>query len=225
MWKHRGVGIRPGPQSPYKSERWTADLVDGRPPDGMADPASPLVVDLGGGVKAAVPLALWSDGTGTLPRRAPAPSPDAAGPIATSAADRATRLADVALAWNVLQHFYPYFDVVPADWPAALRQALTSAATDDERSFGTTLQALVAGLHDGHGRVSATVDAPATLPLTWDWIEGKLVVTEVAAGETAVRRGDIVEAIGGRPATAVIADRERLISGATPQWRALPCAQ
>ena len=39
-----------------------------------------------------------------------------------SAEDRATRLAAVALAWNVLQHFYPYFDVVQTDWPGALPQ-------------------------------------------------------------------------------------------------------
>ena len=46
-----------------------------------------------------------------------------------------TRLADVALAWNILQHFYPYFDVVQTDWPQALRSALTSAANATERQL------------------------------------------------------------------------------------------
>jgi len=34
------------------------------------------------------------------------------------------------LAWNVFQHFYPYFDVVGADWGKELEIALRTAATD-----------------------------------------------------------------------------------------------
>ena len=34
------------------------------------------------------------------------------------------------IAWNVFQHFYPYFDVVKTDWPAELPKALRTAATD-----------------------------------------------------------------------------------------------
>ena len=32
------------------------------------------------------------------------------------------RLANVVIAWNVLQHFYPYFDVVNVDWEKVLPQ-------------------------------------------------------------------------------------------------------
>jgi Peptidase family S41 len=215
MWRHRGVGIRP---PVYESERLMPESADGRLPDGIANPAEPLIVDLGAGVKAALPLALWSDGTGTLPRRVAPPA--GAAPISTSAADRATRLAAVALAWNVFQHFYPYFDVVQADWPRSLRTALASAARDDERSFAATLRRLVVDLHDGHGSVtSGPADRIARLPLAWDWIEGELVVTDVGPGETAIRRGDVIEAIDRTPSAAALAAEERLISGATPQWR------
>jgi hypothetical protein len=49
-----------------------------------------------------------------------------------------------------LQHFYPYFDVVKTDWRKALKDALTSAATDEnENAFGNTLKRMVAQLHDG----------------------------------------------------------------------------
>ena len=216
MWKHVGVGLKAG--GIYSSERLMPNIDGGVRPAGIANPAEPLVVDLGGGVKAAVPLALWSDGTGTLPRGSAAPP--AADPVVLSAADRATRLADVALAWNVFQHFYPYFDVVQTDWPASLRGALTAAAEDrDERAFANTLRRLVADLHDGHGSVSGGPVARARLPLAWDWIEGKLVVTDVSPGETAVRPGDVIEAIDGTPAAAAVAAEERLVSAATPQWR------
>ena len=89
-------------------------------------PDEPLAVDLGGGVSALVPLALYKDASGTLPHVPASPaSPAAAGQAeraALSGDDRATRLADVVLAWNVFQHFYPYFDVVQADWPGELQR-------------------------------------------------------------------------------------------------------
>jgi hypothetical protein len=214
MWKHRGVGLRPG--NVYASERLMPEVAGGTLPDGIADPAAPLVVDLGAGVRAAVPLALWSDGTATLPRgEAPRPAP-----VSTSAADRATRLGAVVIAWNVFQHFYPYFDVVQADWPASLRAALTSAAEDTEGSFDSTLRKLVADLHDGHGGVNSGRGAGrGVLPVAWDWIGGELVITEVGTGETGLRRGDAIKAIDGKPVATALAAEERLISSATPQWR------
>ncbi|RPJ85154.1 MAG: hypothetical protein EHM13_01950, partial [Acidobacteria bacterium] len=214
MWKHRGVGLRAG--NIYASERLAPEIAGGKLPDGVANPAETLVVDLGAAVRAAVPLALWSDGTGTLPRgEAPRPAP-----LSVSAADRATRLAAVAIAWNVFQHFYPYFDVVQADWPASLRAALASAAQDTESSFDGTLRRLVADLHDGHGRVnSGSGGARGVLPVAWDWIEGELVVTEVGTGETGLRRGDVIKTIDDKPVAEALAAEESLVSGATPQWR------
>jgi C-terminal processing protease CtpA/Prc len=195
------------------------------PPDAskLPKPGEPFVADLGGGVSAMVPLALYKDGKGTLPHVAAEvrpPAPDKPEGFAPSGNDRATRLADVALAWNVFQHFYPYFDVVKTDWPAELRRALSAAAMDkDDRAFLDTLRRLVAALHDGHGGVYL----PGTsfrMPLVWDWVEDQLVVTKVApdkAGE--LRRGDVILTIDGRPAREVLATTEELISGATPQWR------
>jgi C-terminal processing protease CtpA/Prc len=144
-----------------------------------------------------------------------------------SAEDRATRLAAVALGWNVLQHFYPYFDVVQAEWPVALREALASAATDgDEQAFLRTLRLMVAALHDGHGNVvGANVPGTptATLPLLWDWVQGRLVITHVAADapdeDASLRPGTVVLAIDGRPAADALADAERPVSAATEQWR------
>ncbi|HEX4496518.1 MAG TPA: S41 family peptidase [Thermoanaerobaculia bacterium] len=193
-------------------------------PASVPQPGEPLVADLGGGVSALVPLALYEDAQGTLPH-----APVAATPVAgaspepiPSGNDRATRLADVVLAWNVFQHFYPYFDVVQADWPGELRRALTTAATDaDERAFLVTLRHLVAALHDGHGNVSGSFEgAPARLPLLWDWVEDQLVVTQVApAGAGELRPGDLVVSLNGRPAREALTAIEELVSGATPQWR------
>lgn len=211
-WRHRGFGSG-AVRSIYRSERVTS------PPDGGKLPA-PFAADLGGGVKALVPLALFADAQGTLPHAA---TPPATKGVVTklryTADDRAVRLADVIIAWNVFQHFYPYFDVVKTDWPGALTAALTAAAADkDAAAFNSTLRRLVAELHDGHGRVSAG-DSYLPRPVAWDWVEGQLVITRVPddLGQS-VAPGDVVTAINGKPIRQAIAETEPLISAATPQW-------
>jgi C-terminal processing protease CtpA/Prc len=209
-WEHRGyTGFMP--DRTFKSERVA------RP---TADPGKPFQADLGGGVSALVPLTLYRDAQGTLPHETVGSAPKA--PEKTSGNDRATRLAGVALAWNVLQHFYPYFDVVRSDWPAVLRRTLTAAATDpDERAFLDTLRRMVAALQDSHGVVMHRSDPwTGQLPLLWEWIEDRLVVTHVAPKDAeGIQRGDVVLRINGRPAGEVVAAREELTSGATPGYR------
>lgn len=183
-------------------------------------PGETLTVDLGGGVSALIPLALYKDGKGTLPHAEGVKPPDLG--FTPSGNDRTTRLADVALAWNVFQHFYPYFDVVQADWPAELRKALNSAATDkDEQAFKNTLRRLVAALQDGHGNAYSTVQPEVGhLPLLWDWVEDQLVVTAVAAeGAGGLRPGDVVLTVDGKLAREALAYEEQTSSGATEQWR------
>lgn len=235
-WRHVGVSLgMDNSQGPiYRSER-IDDQAPKNGPDGeplppvvLPQPGQPLRVDLGGGVSALVPLALYADARGTIPaasvgRTAVVPKePDKPAGFLPSGDDRATRLADVALAWNVFQHFYPYFDVVQADWPGELRRGLTRAAVDrDVAAFEETLDRLVAALHDGHGHVYQASDArPRHLPILWDWVENRLVVTAVDREHAAgVVPGDVVTAIDGRPAEAALQAEEERISGATAQWR------
>ena len=75
FWEHRGVGL--GTDDPGYFSRRSTDRT--RPPaeTGLPLPVEPLVVSLGGGVSAMVPLTLYSDAGGTLPRvTLPAPRPD-----------------------------------------------------------------------------------------------------------------------------------------------------
>ncbi|HEY2514117.1 MAG TPA: S41 family peptidase [Polyangiaceae bacterium] len=199
------------------------------PIEPLPTPAQTFHVALGAGVEADVPLALYVDSAGrTLPIGKPAPPPTEAREARLarySANERAVRLADVALAWGVLEHFYPYFDVVPTDWLAELRRALARAESDtDTASFHLTLKRLIAALHDGHGYVSAEqarVPALAGMPIRMRVVEGKLAVVAVAPGSNDVRVGDVVEEIGGVSASRALARRGELISAATPQFLAL----
>ena len=197
---------------------WAAELASHVRPVGL-----PLVADLGGGVSALVPMALPANDQGTFPQPPlpPAPPvPDKPAGFVPSGLDRTTRLAGAVVGWGALQHFYPYFEQVGADWPGALRRALTSAAVDpDEASYLRTLRRLVVELEDGHARV-IPVTLPVRFAFTWDWIENQLVITSVEAGAThGMTAGDRILTINGQPAPAALAEIESLTSAATPQWR------
>lgn len=188
----------------------------------LPKPAEVFEADLGGGVSCRVPLSLYLDEKrATVPAAAGwAPSwPEGWRPTGN---DRAVRLANVALAWNVFQHFYPYFDVVRTDWPGALRQALTTAATDkDEIVFADTLKLLLAQLHDGHGGagINKAFTSYASLPLVLRSVEDQVAVVAVLPEKAGrVKPGDVVLEFDGVPAAEALRREERLISG-TPQWR------
>lgn len=218
-WEHRGCGLVGG--GIYSSKRRRVSL--GRPwPGALPSPKSPFVADLPGGVTCALPLAVYSDREGTLPRGEPAPALDDSVIFAYSAGDRSARLAGVMLAWNVPQHFYPYFDVAGAGWEDALPEALRSAAVDTgEAGFLRTLRRMVARLDDGHGGVwDGSEGALGTPRLVLRWIDGQPVVTHVATEDAAaVHPGDAVVGVGGEPVEEVLARLEETVSSATPQWR------
>ncbi|HET7871131.1 MAG TPA: hypothetical protein VFL42_01385, partial [Terriglobales bacterium] len=220
-WRHRGLGLSQKKGGTYSSERLQVKAARAEESK-LPAPGSPWQADLDAGLKAFVPLALYVDAQGTLPHTTPSSTPgEAAKDINPpwSANDRGTRLADVIIAWNIFEHFYPYFDVMKTDWPATLSRSLQAAALDaDENAFTDTLLRLVADLHDGHGGVYKG-GFGAVLPLEWDLIEGKLVVTAVGSAASGhVKPGDAVLKINGLAAADALAAQEALVSGATPQW-------
>jgi C-terminal processing protease CtpA/Prc len=182
-----------------------------------------VVKQLGVGLAARVPLALdGNDRTAHGSTKAP---PFVAlmtdlrrvGVDTLNAGDEALRLADVVIAWNVFQHFYPYFDVVPGNWDGELTIALEDAL--DDRSAGDflhTLNRLVAALHDGHASVTLEGTAWGHIPVGVDWIEDQVVVTRVT--DTTLHPGDIVLALDGGDAVEAVHRRETEMSG-SPQWK------
>jgi len=84
-------------------------------------------------------------------------------------------------------------------------------------AFADTLRRLVAALHDGHGSAPYWQPPRGALPLAWDWVEGRLAITNVGPAAEGIARGDIVMAIDGVPAAQALAARMALISG-SEQW-------
>lgn len=136
-----------------------------------------------------------------------------------TADNEAVRLADIVIAWNIFQNFYPYFDVVATDWDAALTQLFEEALADqNEEDFYDTLRKMISMIHDGHGYVYHKLqEEQAGFPFLIDWIESKAVVVFSKEG-SGFHIGDIVESIDGVPADKVLAEEEKFISG-SPQWR------
>ena len=178
--------------------------------------------EIGSGLKAVVPLALYGSEEQTFPAgnkaqlaRLQAALQEIRLPV-QKGGNLYTRLGDVVIAWNIFQHFYPYFEVVKTDWNTALKEAIASAYTDKtEVDFQKTLQRLTAKLKDGHGWVSLNTKAYYYPQFTWEWVEGELVVTQVGDSNLPLAVGDIVKTIDGRDAKDYFSEVHSRISAAT----------
>jgi hypothetical protein len=185
-WSHIGLGAS-GRPSPFSSVRVFGE--PGQAAAGDLDPHTPFTADLGGGVSCMMPLVLYADRAGTLPRAAAAldrmgtvamqavggqaaadgeakrstagDSPGGAAPATVlSADDRNARLAIVMLAWNVIEHFQPRLAPGDPRWPKALRQALQEAAAGSGyESLVATLRRMVAVTADGQATMVGPGDA------------------------------------------------------------------
>jgi C-terminal processing protease CtpA/Prc len=182
-------------------------------------PGETYDVDLGSGLRARVPISLYSraghtlgDGPGSE-RRAPGKPASPSGNF-----DALAGAADVIVVWNVLQHFWPYWDMVAVDWNAALDVALADALDDHGvDAHARTLDRLTAAAPDGHVRTRCAGESDlAYAPFAAAFIDGQVVVT--ASRDTAIARGDVIVSMDGQPTLQLLTEREARISG-SPQWR------
>jgi hypothetical protein len=208
----RFLRLSPPPPAP------DVELFEDQPPA----PDERIEIELGSGLRARVPLSLTDARARTeAARRASLDGLRAAlAALPNSGDDLDTRLADVVVAWNVLRHFYPYWDDVGVDWDARLQPQLETAQRAEGRAAQReALRALVADARDGHGSVVDPRDREprARLPLQLAVMEGRLVVTASAVPEEAPV-GAVVTQIDGVPARERFEKEMQLVSGSM-QWR------
>lgn len=233
-WRHHGYGFLDNQEDwlndYFYSERIYEPTLSSEVATGDFSIDMPLLKDLGGGVSACVPIVLYATRDGTLPKSTPLNTSNytfEGVPVTPTGEDRATRLADIILAWNIFQHFYQYFDAVKVDWDRALEMALAEAAIDaDACEFKDTLQMMIAQLEDGHGFIdmkNGLCTYNKLIPwITWDWIENRLVITDaqpLRGEKEGIERGDVVLAIDGVSTVVAISEMERYVSGATEARR------
>jgi len=128
------------------------------------------------------------------------------------------RLADVVITWNVLQHFYPYFDVVKTNWGKVLTHTLEKAQSPQtEKDFLFTLREMLVPLHDCQANVyHPLVKNQAGFAFKVDWLENRVVVT--VSRDKQFQRGDIILSIDNVSAEKPLLNAEKYISG-SPQWK------
>jgi C-terminal processing protease CtpA/Prc len=188
--------------------------------DKFPSPDSLQTYDLGNGITALMPISLYVNDVGTIPYGKGNKRDTLEYGFTPSGNDRYVRLADVAIAWNIFQHFYPYFDVGSIDWKPVLDETLiAAAAAKDESEFTIVLQRMVAKLKDGHGNVYLSKHYPYFSQFTTSIIEDNVIVTELSKGyKGKLKVGDVITDINGTPAQQFVADKKRSISSATEQW-------
>ncbi|NGP61060.1 S41 family peptidase [Paenibacillus thiaminolyticus] len=237
-WLHEGVKMDfPQMDLLYKSERpQSADLSQIKLMDQFAkvervlQPGETVVKPIAPGVFAHIPLVLYRDEKGTLgatPKSAQALTQlqqqlsriDLA---KASLDDKNVRLANFVIAWNVLQHFYPYFDVVKVDWEQALTDALQQSLKDQTADqFVQTMKQMLEKTGDGHsgmayGFMNQKSDQ-VYLPFRVEWLEEQVVITNVKEG-IDLKPGDIILKLNGKSAKAYFKQLEKYIAG-SEQWK------
>ena len=179
-----------------------------------------ITKELGSGIKCRFPIALY------LPREQPKKFSelfiglknklDQVQLEVNTAQQEVTRIGAVITAWNIFQHFYPYFDVVHTDWDSVLTQTLINVQDiRDENDFVITLSQMTAALHDGHARVMHPVRGKLkALPAIFDYLEDQIVV--VSTNSDQLLKGDIILELDGKSARQLLFDCEKTESG-SPQ--------
>lgn len=147
------------------------------------------------------------------------------------------RLGNVINLYNVFQHFYPYMDVLNVDWDRELGEALASCYTDKtEKEHVITLQKFTAPLKDGHVVFSKKINKanglalsnepaliegawdPYILPISWEWIEDNLVVTDIYEDRSPIKIGDVITEIDHNSPKVYFEKVYSRISAGTEGW-------
>ncbi|MGB5663514.1 S41 family peptidase, partial [Eudoraea sp.] len=139
--------------------------------------------------------------------------------ISTTNTSLALRIGNVINIYNVFQHFYPYFDVVEVDWTKELEKALLKCYTDKtENDHLITLQKFTASLKDGHIRVSNNNMERFVPPISWEWVENKLIITDIYDNIKGLEIGDEVLKINGQESVSYFNEINSKISAGTEGW-------
>lgn len=168
----------------------------------------------GSGIACMMPLVLYGNKQGTYPKGNDSELRAILATVSVDEPGLEQRLGAVIISWNIFRHFYPYFDVVGTDWESELGKALWKSYTDTDREdFQVTLEQMTAPLRDGHIFVRGEKHLSAA-GISWEFIEGQLVITQVCVPYYALKPGDIVTQVNGMaPAAYFDQVRSRISAG------------
>tara|TARA_R110002012_G_scaffold140887_1_gene298586 strand:- start:10840 stop:12645 length:1806 start_codon:yes stop_codon:yes gene_type:complete len=137
---------------------------------------------------------------------------------ATDASALSFRCGNLINAWNVFQHFYPYFSEMSIDWNKELKASLTRTFASNAKNHMNELKRLTSALKDNHVSVRGPQNPYFSPPINVAWIEGQLVITDVFDQSLGFKPGEIIEKIDGISPQQLYEEMKPLISAATQGW-------
>ena len=208
-WKHSGVYLSESNKF-YKSERIILS-------EEMPKVGEVINKNIGNDLKHIMPLVLYKNNAQTFPASDPKLLFDLKENLTdvslntSDPNDVSIRLANVIIAWNVIQHFYPYFDVVKIDWGNELTSTIQNTLlAKSEIEYFDVLRLFIAKLKDGHATVSKKLIGFG-LPIKYDLIENNIVVTSSQSDE--FQKGDIIKTIDGKSGLEELEYQKSFVSG------------
>lgn len=121
--------------------------------------------------------------------------------------DAGFRLLALYRFWNIIEYWFPYRDVIGADWDDVLVEFIPRLlAAEDGEGYRLILMELVARVHDTHANLWSDLDlrpprGDAQLPVSVRFVEERAVVTGYRHPElgpaSGLGVGDVLESLGG----------------------------
>lgn len=219
-WQHFGVGTSDASNKLYKSKRVTASieggslsLEDNKLFEHYPEIDETRVKEISPGLFARIPLVLYKNEGKTAGSDEQSLEDFEKLKANLKKVDKLqdnenenVRFAGMIVAWNILQHFFPYFHVTDSKWESQLEVALKDTANNQNREeYISSLSKLLEKTKDGHAELTNykynLLDK--RLPFVVDIIEGHVVVT-VVEKESDLQLGDIIISMNERSAEDII---------------------
>lgn len=229
-WQHFGVSLgMDREKQPYESRRINRE--DGMGENRLFDYelkfGECIIKEIGDGIYCRIPIALYCNEKSTFPEGNEiklVELNESLGSINTSNPENLfLRLGNIVNVYNVFEHFYPYFDVVNVDWEKELQEAIRRSYFDTSKlDHLITLERFTAPLKDGHISINNnSVNCFFIPPISWEWIENELVITDVFDDNYSLKTGDIVTQINYQESAYFFEDVYKRISAGTDGWLGL----
>lgn len=141
--------------------------------------------------------------------------------------DENFRLLGLFRYWNIIQYFSPNKYVIGRNWNEVLYEYVPklSGATD-ATSYHRAIKELVNNVHDTHANYYVSQfyeNYQLHLPVMTFLIGEELVVTynhdDSLAAISGLKKGDVIEKVGGRPVKELIRERDWLVVGSNEAAR------
>lgn len=125
--------------------------------------------------------------------------------------DAGYRLLALFRFWNVIEYWFPYRDLIPEEWDGVLSEFVPRfVAARGAEEYRLELIALIARVHDSHANLwgpALALRPPRgehLLAVSLRFVEGRAIVaaltgTPPGVGAEALRVGDVLLALDGRP--------------------------